>query len=135
MPPIPIFRCFVFEQRCINCLSQKTYAWTVLAYLVRMTLLQAFEIYPEARFNPSLFAHLPGHEKESLQTCLSFLERVLKSKGQNRSHDSYGYKHIVENYTGISTSPGHLMAEPVISPKGYSYSRPLHRVYDESDQI
>jgi hypothetical protein len=83
-----------------------------------MTLQQAIEAYPEAKFNPVLFAQLPAHEEESFQTCLSFLEGVEKSKGQNRSHDSYGYKHIVENPTGYFDIPWSIDGGTCYIPEG-----------------
>lgn len=35
-------------------------------------------------------------QKRAYQLCLQFLEGVEKTKGLNRKHTSYGYKHCVE---------------------------------------
>lgn len=61
-----------------------------------MTLAEATQTYSVAGLDPSA---LMG-EEEAFETCLSFLEGVEKTKGQNKRHDSYGFKHIVENPAG-----------------------------------
>ncbi len=68
-----------------------------------MTLTEAIETFPIAGLDASALTR----EEEAFETCLSFLESVEKTKGQNRRHDSYGFKHIVENpsrYFGIPFS-------------------------------
>ena len=83
-----------------------------------MTLHQAIQAYPKARFNPILLAGLNGQDEEAFQTCVTFLEGVEKTKGQNRSHDSYGYKHIVENPTGYFDIPWSLDCYSTYIPEG-----------------
>jgi hypothetical protein len=83
-----------------------------------MTLDQAIEAYPEVGFNPGLVARLQSDDEEAFQTCLLFLEGVEKSKGQNRSHDSYGYKHIVENPTGHFDIPRSFDGGKCYIPEG-----------------
>jgi hypothetical protein len=83
-----------------------------------MTLQQAIQAYPKARFNATLLARLNRQDEEAFQTCLAFLEGVEKSKGQNRSHDSYGYKHIVENPTGYFDIPWSFDGETCYIPEG-----------------
>jgi hypothetical protein len=68
-----------------------------------MTLAEATQTYSVAGLDPATLTR----EEEAFETCLSFLESVEKTKGQNRRHDSYGFKHIVENpsrYFGIPFS-------------------------------
>jgi hypothetical protein len=66
-----------------------------------MTLAQATQTYSVAGLNQSA---LMGQEK-AFQTCLKFLEGVAKTKRQNASHSSYGYKHIVEDPAGRYGTP------------------------------
>jgi hypothetical protein len=61
-----------------------------------MTLAQATQTYSVAGLDQSALA---GQEK-AFQTCLKFLEGVEKTKRQNPSHSTYGYKHIVEDPAG-----------------------------------
>jgi hypothetical protein len=61
-----------------------------------MTLKQAAQTYMVAGLDQSWLA---GQEK-AFQTCLTFLEGVEKTKGQNKWHSSYGFKHIVEEPAG-----------------------------------
>src|SRR5438876_10491374 len=61
-----------------------------------MPLAQTAQTYPVAGLDQSALA---GQEK-AFQTCLKFLEGVEKTKRQNPSHSSYGYKHIVEDPAG-----------------------------------
>ena len=61
-----------------------------------MTLSQAAQTYSVAGLDQTALA---GQE-EAFQTCLKFLERVEKTKRQNPSHSSYGYKHIIEDPAG-----------------------------------
>ncbi|MFZ3376317.1 MAG: hypothetical protein WA183_12255 [Chthoniobacterales bacterium] len=61
-----------------------------------MTLGQAIQAYSVAGLDASAFMA----EEEAFETCLSFLEGVEKTKAQNKRHDSYGYKHIIENPAG-----------------------------------
>jgi len=68
-----------------------------------MTLAQAIQTYSVAGLDAATLTC----EAEAFETCLSFLEGVEKTKAQNKRHDSYGYKHIVENpsrYFGIPCS-------------------------------
>ena len=69
-----------------------------------MTLRQAAQTYKIAGFDHSMI----DTQEEAFQRCLSFLNGVEKAKGQNRRHDSYGYKHIVENPAGRYDIPSSL---------------------------
>jgi len=61
-----------------------------------MTLSQAAHTYSVAGLDQSALAD----QEEAFKTCLKFLEGVEKTKRQNPSHSSYGYKHIVEDPAG-----------------------------------
>ena len=61
-----------------------------------MTLAKAAQIYSVAGLDQSALAE----QEEAFKTCLKFLEGVEKTKRQNPSHSSYGYKHIIEDPAG-----------------------------------
>jgi hypothetical protein len=69
-----------------------------------MTLHEASQRYPVS----GLHHEMIDTQEEAFQTCLSFLEGIERAKGQNNRHDSYGYKHIVENPAGRYDIPSSL---------------------------
>jgi hypothetical protein len=79
-----------------------------------VTLTQAIQIYSVAGLNPSA---LMG-EDEAFETCLSFLESVEKTKAQNKRHDSYCLKHIVENPSGYFDIPCSIRCYSTYIPEG-----------------
>jgi|ERR1044071_9887639 hypothetical protein len=75
-----------------------------------MTLKQAIEQFPVAGLD--LLA-LKGQD-DAFARCLSFLDGIEQGNSQNRSHTSYGFKHMVEN-------PSRYVPYSVYAYTGYVY--------------
>jgi hypothetical protein len=70
-----------------------------------MTLKQAAKQHPIGGLDEKMLAK----QDDAFATCLSFLDGISKTKGQNRRHTSYGLKHIVEHpggHFGIPSDAG-----------------------------
>ena len=79
-----------------------------------MKLAQAIQTYSVAGLDAATLIR----EEEAFEMCLSFLRGVEKTTAQNKRHDSYRLKHIVENPAGSFDIPRSPRCYSTYIPEG-----------------